>query len=87
MEKYEHRLFELRQYVGIVDDELMLIQHFVRGLSDHISGEVRMHEPKTLEVAMEKARIAKENLALASGGATSRKIVSEPLIGLAARGS
>lgn len=47
----------------------MLIQHFVRGLSDHISGEVWMHEPKTLEVDMEKARLVEENIALVSGGA------------------
>lgn len=42
----------------------MLIQHFVRGLSDRISGEVQMHKPKTLEAIVEKARLVKENLAL-----------------------
>lgn len=31
VEKYEHRFFKLRQCVEIVDDESMLIQHFVRG--------------------------------------------------------
>lgn len=65
----------------------MLIQHFVRGLSDHISGEVWMHEPKTLKAAVEKARIAEENLALALGGTIGGKTVSVPIIGSVVRGS
>lgn len=54
----------------------MLIQHFVSCLSDRISGEVRMHEPKTLEVDIEKAWIEKVNLSLASSGATGRQTIS-----------
>lgn len=46
----------------------MLIQHFVRGLSDLISSEVWMHEPKTMEVDVEKVNLAKANLTLALGG-------------------
>lgn len=46
-----------------------------------------MHEPKTLEVVMEKAMIAEENLALASGGATGGQSVSAPVTRSVVRGS
>lgn len=40
VEQYKHKFSELKQYAGIADDEPMLIQHFVRGLNDNISGGV-----------------------------------------------
>lgn len=86
MEQYERRFFELRQYDGYADDEPMLIQHLVRGLNERIGGEVRMHGPKTLEVAVEKARLAEENLSLALGGAIGGQTVSAPVTGSTVRG-
>lgn len=59
----------------------------MRGLSDHGSGEVWMHKPKTLESAMEKARLVEENLALAAGGATRGQTASAPVTLSVARGS
>lgn len=46
----------------------MLVHHFVKGLNSHLYGGVRVFEPKTMEVAMEKACLVEENLALALGG-------------------
>lgn len=38
-----------------MDDEAILMQHFVRGLSDCISTGVQILEPNTMEVVVEKA--------------------------------
>lgn len=54
----------------------MLVQHFVRGLSDHISGGVQILDPKTMEVAVEKAHLVEENLNLSLGGAPGMKKIS-----------
>lgn len=78
MEQYGHRFFELKQYVGISDDEVMLVQHFIRGLNSCISGGVHVFELKTMEVAVENAHIVEENLAMALGGKTGVQIGSVP---------
>lgn len=65
----------------------MLIQHFVKGLSDCISGGVRLTESKTLEIEMEKAQIVKENLNFALGHAPSVHTVSGQATGEVVRGS
>lgn len=70
VEQYEHNLFELKKYVRIEDDEAMLVQHFVRGTNNCISGGVRVFEPKTMEVVMEKVHLVEENLAITLGGQT-----------------
>lgn len=54
VEDYGRRLFEFKQNLGVVDDA-MLVQCFVRGLNDHISGDVRVSEPMPMEIYMEKA--------------------------------
>lgn len=41
VDQFEHMFYELKQYVGIGNDEAMLVQHFLRGLNDRISGGVR----------------------------------------------
>lgn len=87
VDEYECNIFELKQYAGIVGDESMIIQHFVRGLSDRISGEVHMHEPKTLEATVEKARLVEENHTLAIGGVVGGRIVNVPVTGSVVRGS
>lgn len=81
VEQYERRFYELKQYAGIGDDETMLVQHFIRGLNARISGGVRVFEPKTMEVAVEKARIVEENLVMALGGHTGVHIGSAPAAG------
>jgi hypothetical protein len=63
VDQYEIRFFELRQYSCYDNDDLLLAHHFIRGLKDSIIGEVHMHQPRTLALAVEKARIAEENLA------------------------
>lgn len=60
----------------------MLVQHFIRGLNAHISGGVRVFEPKTMEVVVEKACIVEENLTMAIGGHTGVKIGSASSVGL-----
>lgn len=40
VKKYKHKFFEIKNYARITDDKPMVIQHFVRGLNDRISGGV-----------------------------------------------
>lgn len=68
MEQYEWRFYELEQYDGIVDDEGMLVHHFIRGLNACISSGVQVFELKIMEVVVEKAQIVEENLAMDLGG-------------------
>ena len=58
VDQYEIRFFELRQYSCYDNDDLLLAHHFIRGLKDSIIGEVCMHQPRTLALTVEKARIA-----------------------------
>lgn len=44
VEPYERRFYELKQYVGIGDDEAMLVQHFIRDLNACISGGLCVFE-------------------------------------------
>lgn len=55
IEHYDKKLSELRQYSEIADDDVMLVQHFIRGLNDRIGGDVWVFEPKTMEMVVEKA--------------------------------
>lgn len=77
VEKDEHRFFELKQYVSIGNDEVMLIQHFVRGLNAHIRGGVCVFEPKTMEMVVAKARLVEQNLALALARQIGVQIASD----------
>lgn len=86
VEQYEHHFYELKQYAGIRNDEAMLVQHFFRGLNARISGGVRVFEPKTMEVVVEKAHLVEENLAMALGGHTGVQIGSAPVTGFGSRG-
>lgn len=59
----------------------------MRGLINRIKGEFQMHEPKTLEATMEKARITEENLALALGGVIGGQTISALVTRSVVRGS
>jgi hypothetical protein len=61
VEQYERRFFSLRHYAGDPDNDVALTRHFIRGLRDTIAGDVRLHQPSTLALAIEKARIAEDN--------------------------
>ena len=63
VDQFKRCFLRLKQYACYQDDEALLTQHFVRGLKDSISGDVHLHQPCTLALAMEKARIAKGNIA------------------------
>ena len=63
VDQYDIRFFELRQYSCYDNDDLLLAHHFIRGLKDSLIGEVCMHQPRTLVLAVEKAQIEEENLA------------------------
>lgn len=86
VEQYERRFYELKQYAGISHDEGMLVQHFVRGLNAQISGGVRVFQPKTMEVAVEKARLVEENLAMALGGHIGGQMGSTLVSGVVSHG-
>lgn len=68
MDQFENRFYELKQYAGIGNDEVMLVQHFLRGLNDCISGGVRVVEPVSVEIAIVKAKLVEKNLGRAHGG-------------------
>ncbi|XP_057839807.2 uncharacterized protein LOC131049758 isoform X2 [Cryptomeria japonica] len=87
VDQFEHRFYELKQYVGIGNDEVMLVQHFLRGLNDRTSGGVRVFEPASVEVAMAKARLVEQNLSRAHGGQSGVQIGSVPFSGSRARGN
>lgn len=87
VDQYEHRFYELKQYVGIGNDEAMLVQNFLRGLNDCICGGVRVFEPPSIEIAMAKARLVELNLSCALGGQTCVQIGSTPFSGNRAWGN
>lgn len=64
----------------------MLVHHFFRGLNSRLRGGVRVFEPKTMEAAVEKARLVEENLAMALGGHMGVQIGSSSATGSSARG-
>lgn len=66
--QFEHKFYELKQYVRIGNNEAILVQHFFRGLNDCISRGVRVFEPALVEVAMVKAKLVEQNLIRAHGG-------------------
>ncbi|XP_057817973.1 uncharacterized protein LOC131030994 [Cryptomeria japonica] len=68
VDQFEHMFYELKQYADIGNDEVMLVQHFLRGLNDRISGRVRVFELALIEVAVAKARLVEQNLVRAHGG-------------------
>lgn len=68
VDQFEHRLYELKLYVRLDNNEAMLVQLFLRGLNDRISGRVRVFEPASIEVVMAKARLVEKNLSHAHGG-------------------
>ncbi|GLJ16906.1 hypothetical protein SUGI_0291780 [Cryptomeria japonica] len=86
VDQYEHRFYELKQYARIGNDEAMLVQHFLRGLTDRISGGVRVFELASVEIAMVKARLVELNLSHALDGQTSVQIGSAPSSSNRARG-
>lgn len=59
----------------------MLIQHFVRGLNDHISGSFHLLESKTMEVVVERVRLTKENLTFSLGCVLGVQTVSAAVSG------
>ncbi|XP_059072251.1 uncharacterized protein LOC131043017 [Cryptomeria japonica] len=87
VDQFEHRFYELKQYAGIGNDEAMLVQHFLRGLNDRISGGVRVFEPVSVEAAVAKARLVEQNLIRAHGGQAGVQIGSVPSSGNRARGN
>lgn len=64
----------------------MLVQHFISGLNTRIGGRVRVIEPKTMEVAMEKEHIVEKNLTMALGGHIGVQIGSAPIVVFGLRG-
>lgn len=87
VDQYEHRFYELKQYAEIGNDEAMLLQHFLRGLNDRISGGVRVFEPTLVEIAVAKARLVELNLSRALGGQPRVQIGSAPSSWNKARGN
>ena len=78
MDQFEHRFYELKQYARIGNDEAMLVQHFLRGLNDRISGGVRVFEPPSIEIVVVKARLVELNLSHALGAHLGVQIGSAP---------
>ncbi|XP_059075036.1 uncharacterized mitochondrial protein AtMg00860-like [Cryptomeria japonica] len=48
----------------------MLVQHFLRGLNNRISGGVRVFKPASMEIVVAKAKLVELNLIHALGGQT-----------------
>ena len=46
--EYEHKFYKLMPYVWINDSSPQLEQYFIRGLNNHLVGDVKLFEPKTL---------------------------------------
>lgn len=87
VDQFKHKFYELKQYVGIGNHEAMLMQHFLRGLTDHISKGVSVFEPSLVEIAMAKARLVEQSLSHALGGQLGVQIRSAPFSGNRARGN
>lgn len=66
---------------------MILLEHFIRGLNDYIGADVRVLEPKSMEVAVEKARLIEEKLSLALRGSIGALTISALASGLVVRGS
>lgn len=62
------------------------MQHFIRGLNDHISGGFRVSKPTSIELVVVKARLVEQNLSRALGGQTRVQNGSAPSSGSEARG-
>ena len=62
-DQYERWFLGLRQYSNYSYDEVLLTQHFFRGLKDSIIGDVHLHQPRTLALATKKERIFESNVA------------------------
>lgn len=71
IQEYEWKFFELKQYAGYSSESPLMVQHFIRGLSAHIGGEVKVLEPKTLREAVTKAILTEKKFQRKHGGQTS----------------
>jgi hypothetical protein len=62
VEEYERKFYELKPFSGFKDDGPILVQHFIRGLNNLISGEVAVLEPQNLRDAITKAYLVERKI-------------------------
>ena len=68
VDQYEKKFLGLKYYLSYRHDDALITQHFVRGLRDSIIGDVHAHQPRTLALFVEKARIIERNVARGYNG-------------------
>ena len=56
MDEYVKRFLDLARYVTCISDEKIKIQRFLSGLPSFYKDRIQFDEPKTLEVAIRKAK-------------------------------
>ena len=56
MDEYVKKFLDLMRYVAYINEEKIKIQRFLSGLLSFYKDQIQYDEPKTLEVAIRKAK-------------------------------
>ena len=56
MDEYVKKFLDLMRYVTCINEEKIKIQRFMNGLPSFYKDRIQYDEPKTLEVAIKKAK-------------------------------